>query len=69
MKCLRRGDSTLFSLWVDDRPDIHQAEAFRIWDEMLNGDLSPYPSLFFNVTGSMVPLHPQTCNPKPLSTP
>ncbi|KAJ1488424.1 Alpha/Beta hydrolase protein [Baffinella frigidus] len=28
------------------------AEAFRIWDEMLNGDLSPYPSLFFNVTGS-----------------
>ena len=27
-------------------------EAFDVWDEMLNGDVYPYPSYFFNVSGS-----------------
>ena len=26
--------------------------AFRVWDEMLNGDLYPYPNYFHNITGS-----------------
>eukprot|EP00055_Hartaetosiga_balthica_P010143 m.42338 g.42338 ORF g.42338 m.42338 type:complete len:462 (+) comp7054_c1_seq1:2002-3387(+) len=28
-------------------------EAFEIWDEMLNGDIYKYPTLFYNLTGSM----------------
>ena len=27
-------------------------KAFRIWDEMLNGDLTPYPNYFHNITDS-----------------
>uniref|UniRef100_A0A7S3ZDE4 Carboxypeptidase n=2 Tax=Lotharella globosa TaxID=91324 RepID=A0A7S3ZDE4_9EUKA len=27
------------------------AAAFRVWDEMLNGDLYPYPNYFKNITG------------------
>jgi len=27
-------------------------EAFNVWDEMLNGDIYPYPNYFHNITGS-----------------
>merc|ERR1711990_605567 len=27
-------------------------KAFEIWDEMLNGDIFPYPNYFHNITGS-----------------
>ena len=27
-------------------------EAFHVWDEMLNGDLYPYPNYFHNISGS-----------------
>lgn len=27
-------------------------QGFRVWDEMLNGDLFPYPNYFHNITGS-----------------
>ena len=30
----------------------YMSSAFEIWDEMINGDLFPYSSLFLNVTGS-----------------
>merc|ERR1740130_1681741 len=26
--------------------------AFNVWDEMLNGDIYPYPNYFHNITGS-----------------
>lgn len=28
-------------------------EAFAVWDEMLNGDLYPYATYFYNLTASM----------------
>ena len=27
------------------------ADAFKVWDEMLNGDIYPYPNYFHNITG------------------
>jgi len=47
------------SLWdytnrtVDAINNGNYTLAFEIWDEMLNGDIWPYPTLFYNITGSM----------------
>ena len=35
--------------------------AFRLWDEMLNGDLYPYPNYFHNITGSSTRALPSHC--------
>merc|ERR1711937_101488 len=37
---------------IDLIKENEMKKAFDVWDEMLNGDVYPYPSYFKNVTGS-----------------
>ena len=32
-------------------PAGQMKQAFDVWDEMLNGDIYPYPNYFHNITG------------------